>query len=142
MELAERALVRLVRAYGDVAELVLLGGLVPDLLCSRAARRHVGTTDVDVQVDLEIRGGSVNAARLERALQEANFTPDSARVWRWNDERAPGMVVKVEFLADLPDVADQQVVSFDDCDAVGAVNLRGTGFARRSTGRRGPSPRT
>ncbi|GAC1601670.1 MAG: hypothetical protein NVS3B21_29410 [Acidimicrobiales bacterium] len=53
-DLAERALLRLVRAYGDVPEFVLLGGLVPDLLCSRAAHRHVGTTDVDVQVDLEI----------------------------------------------------------------------------------------
>jgi Nucleotidyl transferase AbiEii toxin, Type IV TA system len=127
--LAERALVRLVRAYGDVPEFVLLGGLVPDLLCSSAAHRHVGTTDVDLQVDLAIHGGSVNASRLEHALKKAGFGPETARVWRWKDKGAPGMVVKVEFLADLDDVANQQVVVFDDCESLGAVNLRGTGFA-------------
>jgi len=128
-ELAERALVRFVHAYGELPKLVLLGGLVPDLLCSAAARQHVGTTDVDVQLDLEIQGGSVNASRLEYALQHAGFTPDAKRVWRWKDHTAPAMVVKVEFLADLDDVPNQQVVSFDDCESLGAVNLRGTGFA-------------
>jgi len=53
-ELAERALVRLVSEYGSVPEFVLLGGLLPDLLCSNSSRRHIGTTDVDVQVNLEI----------------------------------------------------------------------------------------
>jgi hypothetical protein len=129
--LAERALVRLVREYGDVPEFVLLGGLVPDLLCSNAVNRHIGTTDVDVQVDLEIQGGSVNGARLEAALEAAGFKPDTQRVWRWKDESAPGMVVKIEFLADLDDVPSQTTVSFDDCRSLGAVNLRGTGFAAR-----------
>jgi hypothetical protein len=69
----------LVAAYGETPEFVLLGGLVPDLLCSGAAHRHVGTTDVDVQVDLEIQRGSVNVARLEAALREASFIPDG----RW-----------------------------------------------------------
>ncbi len=128
-ELAERALVRLAHAYGDVPEFVLLGGLVPDLLCSSAAYTHVGTTDVDLQVDLEIQGGSVNASRLEHALQQAGFAPDTARVWRWKDETVPASVVKVEFLADLKDVANHQAVSFDDCENLGAINLRGTGFA-------------
>ncbi len=54
-QLAETALVRIVDAYGAVPEFVLLGGLVPDLLCSRASTLHVGTTDVDVQVNLEDR---------------------------------------------------------------------------------------
>jgi hypothetical protein len=140
-ELAERGLVRLVAAYGDVPEFVLLGGLVPDLLCGNAARRHVGTTDVDVQVDLEIQGGSVNASRLEHALEQARFTPDTSRVWRWKDETAPGMVVKVEFLADLDDIPNQQVVYFDDCEALSAVNLRAPGSLLR-TGRSGGSPQT
>jgi hypothetical protein len=100
----------LVRAYGDVPEFVLLGGLVPDLLCSSAAHGHVGTNDVDVQVDLEIQGGSVNASRLGRALKEAGVGPETARVWRWRDKGAPGMVV-LEFLVDLDDVANQQVVA-------------------------------
>lgn len=128
-QLAERALVRLVAAYGEIPEFVLLGGLVPDLLCSQAADRHVGTTDVDVQVDLEIQGGSVKAVRLERALREADFIPDRERVWRWRDQVAPAMVVKIEFLADLDDVPNQKTISFDDCQSFGAINLRGTGFA-------------
>ncbi len=130
-ELAERALVRLVREYGDIPEFVLLGGLVPDLLCTATSRRHEGTTDVDVQVDLEIQGGSENAARLERALTRVGFRPDDERIWRWRDDTASELVVKVEFLADLDDVPNHQTVSFDDCEALGAVNLRGTGFAAR-----------
>ena len=130
-ELAEGALVRLVHAYGDTPEFVLLGGLVPDLLCSQAPRQHVGTTDVDVQVDLEIQGGSVNSERLEQALIKCDFTPDNERIWRWKDKSAPQLVVRVEFLADLPDVADHTTVSFDGCESLGAMNLRGTGFAAR-----------
>jgi hypothetical protein len=128
-DLAERALVRLAHAYGDVPEFVLLGGLVPDLLCSSAAHPHVGTTDVDLQVDLEIQGGSQNASRLEQALKQAGFAPDSDRVWRWKDQTVPASVVKVEFLTDLDDVPNHRTVSFDDCESLGAVNLRGTGFA-------------
>src|SRR5713101_5510361 len=128
-DLAETALVRLVRAYGGVPEFVLLGGLAPDLLCSQSAQAHVGTTDIDVQVDLEIQGGSANAARLERALNEAGFKPDNTRIWRWKDKSAPGQVVKVEFLADLDDAPAQSTVKFNDCETLGAVNLRGTGFA-------------
>jgi hypothetical protein len=127
--LAEAALVRLVSAYGETPEFVLLGGLVPDLLCSSAAHQHVGTTDVDVQVDLEIQGGSGNAARLERALRESDFTPSGEYAWRWRDESVPGVVVKIEFLADLDSVPSE--TTFDGCETLGAVNLRGTGFAAR-----------
>lgn len=129
--LAESALVRLVRAYGDAPEFVLLGGLVPDLLCARAQRQHVGTTDVDVQVDLEIQSGAENAARLEGALRSSGFLPSGEHVWRWHDDSVPGSVVKIEFLADLPDERAEAVIHFDGCDRLGAVNLRGTGFAAR-----------
>ena len=129
--LAETAVVRIVDAYGAVPEFVLLGGLVPDLLCSRSSTLHVGTTDVDVQVNLEIAGGSVNAAHLEAALHTAGFAPDHQRVWRWQDHSVPGLVVKAEFLADLDDVPNEVTVNFDGCEQLGAVNLRGTGFATR-----------
>src|SRR6266508_6170332 len=89
-QLAETALARIIDAYGAVPEFVLLGGLVPDLLCTRTSTRHAGTTDVDVQVNLEIAGGSVNAARLEAALRDVGFVPDHERAWRWQDQRAPG----------------------------------------------------
>ncbi len=90
-ELAERALVRLVREYGDIPEFVLLGGLVPDLLCTAAARRHEGTTDVDVQVDLEIQGGSENAARLEGALTRVGFRPDDERILAMAGQHCTGV---------------------------------------------------
>ena len=81
-EAAERALVRIVHHYGSRPEFVVLGGLVPELLCAGSDFRHAGTTDVDVQVDLEIACGALNTARLERALRNAEFEPEGNRVWR------------------------------------------------------------
>ena len=85
-EAAERALVRVVHHYGARPEFVVLGGLVPELLCSGSSFQHAGTTDVDVQVDLEIACGSVNTKRLERALRNAEFEPEGKCVWRWRAE--------------------------------------------------------
>lgn len=129
---AELALVRVVHHYGARPGFVLLGGLVPALLCSSSDRRHAGTTDVDVQVDLEIARGSVEAGRLEQALRNAEFEPGGEYVWRWKLAGSP-IVVKFELLADLESHPNGAVVEFDDCDELGAVNLRGTGYAARDT---------
>jgi len=129
---AERALVRVAHHYGAQPEFVVLGGLVPDLLCTQSGFIHAGTTDVDVQVDLEIACGAVNTIRLEQALRNAEFAPDSERVWRWVAEHGPTrMVVKFELLADLSDAPAASTITFDGCQNLGAVNLRGTGFAAR-----------
>ena len=80
---AERALIRIVHHYGARPEFVVLGGLVPELLCSNNPFNHAGTTDIDVQVDLEIACGAVNTSRLEQALRNAEFEPDHERIWRW-----------------------------------------------------------
>lgn len=127
---AERALIRVVHHYGARPEFVLLGGLVPDLLCAGSGFIHSGTTDVDVQVNLEIAAGAVNAARLEQALRNAEFEPDADRVWRWRADDGPA-VVKFELLADLDTERAGTTIVFDGCDALGAANLRGTGFAVR-----------
>lgn len=122
----------MVHHYGGRPGFVVLGGLVPELLCAGSAWRHAGTTDVDVQVDLEVACGAIKTARLENALRNAEFEPDSARVWRWIAEGAPAKtVVKFELLADLDDQPNEATVQFDACDNLGAVNLRGTGFAAR-----------
>jgi hypothetical protein len=93
---------------------------------------HAGTTDVDVQVDLEIACGAVNTTRLEAALRNAEFEPDNERVWRWRtDADGASTVVKFELLADLDTAPAQATVTFDECESLGAVNLRGTGFAAR-----------
>lgn len=129
---AERALVRVVHHYGARPEFVVLGGLIPELLCASSEYQHAGTTDIDVQVNLEIAFGSVNAVRLEQALRNAEFEPDSEYAWRW---RADGpdarTVVKFELLADLDDQPAGAQVHFDGCEALGATNLRGTGYASR-----------
>lgn len=131
-EAAERALIRVVHHYGSRPEFVVLGGLVPELLCAGSDFQHAGTTDVDVQVDLEIACGSVNTSRLEQALRNAEFEPDSQRVWRWTAEGSTRRtIVKFELLADLDDVPAEATVNFDGCNQLGAVNLRGTGFASR-----------
>ena len=133
-EAAERALVRIIHHYGGQPEFVVLGGLVPELLCANSEFRHAGTTDVDVQVDLEIAYGAVNAARLERALHNATFIPEDGRIWRWvADDAVAGTVVKFELLADLHDQRQGARISFDACENLGAVNLHGTGFASRDS---------
>lgn len=91
---------------------------------------HSGTTDVDVQVNLEIAAGTVNARRLERALLNAEFEPDTEHVWRWRTGDG-GAVVKFELLADLDDQPAGATVVFAGCNDLGAANLRGTGFAVR-----------
>jgi hypothetical protein len=132
---AERALVRVVHHYGSRPEFVVLGGLVPELLCGRSGLRHAGTSDVDVQVNLEIAAGATNTARLEQALRNAEFHPDNERVWRWVDTGAAAgtmnTTVKFELLADLDSAPAGSTIVFDDCDRLGAANLRGTGFASR-----------
>jgi len=130
---AELALVRVVHHYGGRPEFVVLGGLVPALLCAQSPRRHAGTTDVDVQVDLEIAGGSVQAARLEQALRNAEFEPDGTRDWRWtlNDPSGVRATVKFELLADLDNHPAGATVQFAGCERLGAANLRGTGYAAR-----------
>ena len=129
---AELALVRVVHHYGKRPEFVLLGGLVPALLCSDSSTRHAGTTDVDVQVDLEISSGAVNAARLEEALRNSEFLPDADNIWRWKSTTEPRMVIKFELLADLSTQPAEAVIVFNGCTDLGAVNLRGTGFASRN----------
>ena len=131
-EAAERALVRIIHHYGARPEFVLLGGLVPELLCAGSEFQHAGTTDVDVQVDLEIAYGAANAARLEQALRNAEFEPEGDRIWRWvADGAVAGTIVKFELLADLHDQRTGAKISFDACENLGAVNLHGTGFASR-----------
>lgn len=130
---AESALVRVVHHYGRRPEFVVIGGLVPELLCAESEYQHAGTTDIDVQLNLEIACGSVNTERLERALRNAEFEPDGEYSWRWTaDSGRNRAVVKFELLADLDDVPAESTVNFERCEQLGAVNLRGTGVATRN----------
>ena len=131
---AERALVRIVHHYGERPEFVVLGGLVPEWLCSGSEFQHAGTIDVDVQVDLEIACGEINALRLEQALRNAEFFPEGNRAWRWiSNQPGSSSIVKLELLADLPDKPANTEFILKGCSDLGVVNLRGTGFASRDT---------
>lgn len=106
--------------------------LSPELLCAESGYSHAGTTDVDVQVNLEIACGSVNTRKLENALRNAEFQPDTDRVWRWvADTTRTKTFVKFELLADLDDQPAPSTIVFTECDNLGAANLRGTEFATR-----------
>ena len=112
----------------------MLGGLVPELLCAKSRFQHAGTTDVDVQVDLEIACGAVHTARLEQALRNAEFVPENDQVWQWvADGAAATVVVRFELLADLSDQRSEATIKFDECQSLGALNLRGTGYASHQT---------
>ena len=47
------------------------------------------------------------------------------------DDESLGQEVKIELLADLENERDGSTVKFNDCENLGAINLRGTGFASR-----------
>ena len=60
------------------------------------------------------------------------FVPENPRIWRWVTNRAVGTpAVKIELLADLHTQPAETTISFDACENLGALNLRGTGFATR-----------
>ncbi len=68
----------------------------------------------------------------EQALRSAGFAPEAATIWRWVADGIDGTpVVKFELLADLHDQPAEATILSDACDRLGAVNLRGTGFAAR-----------
>lgn len=130
---AELALVRLMHALGDEdVFLVVLGGLVPEVLASGEASvpEHLGTTDVDVLLVTHI-DPDADVGKVERALECLGFEADpNEDGWRW---RGPidGVSVKLEFLCDLPDYREGEVVRPSGCRALGAQNLRGTGYVAR-----------
>ena len=74
----------------------------------------------------------MNVRKLEQALRNAEFEPDAERAWRWtSDALGVRAVVKFELLADDDEVGHGETLVFRECDFLGAVNLRGTGFASR-----------
>lgn len=131
-QLAESALVTVADRYGAVPPFVLLGGLVPALLCRTSNVPHAGTTDIDVHVDLEAQTLLTDAMpRLEQALLQSGFTVDASHAWRWFTRTTSGVraEVKFELLTDSEVDPANATIQFDSCAHLGAANLRGTRFA-------------
>lgn len=129
---AETALVRVLwHLSGTAVRPIVLGGLVPDVLVDGvepAPPPHLGTTDVDVYIELGVASDDVTLAAIEVALRAAQFAPDGRRAggWRWRGD-VDGTLVKVELLGERADAADESVTSAPS-GTLGVLNLRGTGF--------------
>lgn len=129
---AEAAFARLLDASGDHwDELVLIGGLLPEMLVA-SDDEHQGTTDVDVLLDIGVvwDRDDRDFAWLERALGRAGFVPASSNTgWRWVGERE-GDVVQIEFVVDVADSRDQEI-ALPGAAVLGAKNLDGPAPALR-----------
>jgi hypothetical protein len=130
--LAEQALAWLLHSLdGDDVEIVVLGGLVPEILTrgqDPPVPRHLGTTDVDVLLVTHITI-KTNLGPVERALKAMDFTPQDGG-WRWRG-RVSGHPVKIEFLCDLDTSREFEPVALTGCSELVAQNLRGTGYVSR-----------
>ena len=132
---AETALVRVLWQLTETTvRPIVLGGLVPDVLVDGvepAPPPHLGTTDVDVYIELGVANDDATLVALEGALRAASFAPDGRRTggWRWRGD-IDGTLVKVELLGERPDAANESVTTAPS-GALGVLNLRGTGFVAR-----------
>ncbi len=129
---AERALVLLLHELrDDDIGLIVLGGLVPEILTSgqdHAIPEHLGTTDVDVLLITHV-DGELDLGGIERALKRLDFHRDDED-WRWRG-RVSELPVKIEFLCDLDNHVEGEVIRPYGCETLAAMNLRGTGYVAR-----------
>lgn len=118
----EVALALLLQAFGTLkSTLRLIGGLVPRYLAPASppdVPEHVGTTDVDVVLDVAVLAEGEDYSTLRDQLRDAGFTrfmkPDGTpSSWQWEREVLAHRVV-VEFL-----------VHTDDPNGKGLVRLAG-----------------
>lgn len=131
---AELALVRLVHELrDDELFLIVLGGLVPEVLTrdqQGLIPEHLGTTDVDVLLITHVNPDA-DLGDVERALQRLDFKPEPGEDgWRWGGP-IEGWPVRIEFLCDLPDHRESEVIRPRGCQDLTAANLRGTGYVAR-----------
>lgn len=108
-ERAEDALVRFVLLAGDRAiDFVVIGGLNPDFLATRAPVPHQGTTDIDLLFALGFDNvaATPDYSWIDEALEAGGFS--SVNMWRW-DAMLGGARVRLEFLCDVWDHTDDTV---------------------------------
>lgn len=130
---AELALVRLLHELKDDEPfVVVLGGLVPEVLArdDDLVPEHLGTTDVDVLLITHV-DPDADLGGVERGLKRLGFdSSPSEEGWRWGGP-IDGMSVKLEFLCDLPEHREKEIIRPRGCEALTAANLRGTGYVAR-----------
>jgi len=132
---AEQGLARFLRHAGShTADLVVVGGLNPELLAPGQDPPHQGTVDVDLVVRLAVvyERDEQDFSWLELALVTVGATPwNDANRWQWRID-VDGTPVKLELLCEVLDVGSQEV-SLPGCRDVSALNMAGPGAALRQT---------
>lgn len=133
--LAEEALLDLISASGvHASKIVVIGGLTPELLAPEAETPHLGTTDVDILIELGLvyERDDSDFQWLEEALRTAGFVTQRANIgWRWT-KMVDGFPVVVDVLCDVPDLLDQEV-ALPGTQEVSANNLSGPAAALNGT---------
>ena len=136
-DLALEALIALIVQLGPHAEdVVVIGGLNPDLLTDRPPAPHQGTNDIDLLLQVGFvyeRDDDLDFSWLETALLRAGFE-DLGLGWRWR-MTLRGLPVVLEVLCDTPDNPDRPI-ALPGTRTLAAMNLAGPAPALNDTLRR------
>jgi hypothetical protein len=123
----ERVLVTLLRGLGPRKNSVyLIGGLTPRYLAPKV--QHVGTTDVDIVVHLQMLTETDAYQTLEQNLKNMGFErAQNAKgenvSWRWRAKVERGVSVILELLADDPNASGGRVMALPAKGNVSALNI-------------------
>lgn len=123
---AEVALVRFALAAGEHwQDFVIIGGLNPDFLVSQPPAPHLGTTDVDLLLEVGViyDRDEQDFGWLDDALQADAWRPRGASAWQW-ELSTDEAVVRLDLLCDVPDPAGQPLI-LPGVRSVSAMNLTG-----------------
>jgi hypothetical protein len=136
-DLALEALITLIVRLGPHAEdVVVIGGLNPDLLTDQPPAPHQGTNDIDLLLQVGFvyeRDDDLDFSWLERALLDSGFE-DLGPGWRWR-MNLHGLPVVLEVMCDTPDNPDRPI-ALPGTRTLAAMNLAGPAPALNGTLRR------
>ncbi|ASK56257.1 hypothetical protein CEQ48_16305 [Vibrio tarriae] len=127
----EMTLVTLLSAFGSLKEtLRLVGGLVPRYLTPERAPDvplHIGTSDVDIVLNLEVLAAGNEYSSLADQLNARGFTrggeEGNTASWRWRRRVDDRIEVVVELLRDAGSQSPGQVISVDG-ERVSALTIK------------------
>ncbi len=127
-ENCERLLVTLLRNLGSWKKSIyLVGGLTPRYLVPKGKKKHAGTGDVDVVVELEMLADTEAYHSLEENLKKMGFErakndKGQPQSWRWQ-KRVGNSLVILELLADNPKVSGGKVKPLPTEGNISALNI-------------------
>ena len=133
----ETVLVKLLQAFGSLKHtLRLVGGLVPRYLVPGQppdVPAHVGTTDVDVVLNVSVLAAKGTYDKLKRQLKDSGFErysphPGTHSSWQWVYQ-IDGQHIVVEFLQHTDDPEQSSRLAVIDGEDVSACQILHAGLA-------------